>query len=559
MPDAVNARELQDKTGLNDTEAIEAAINQAYADRVGQVFIPRGEWMIGRTIHINNMQDIRIFGGGALRFVDQLPLITPDPAPSDEDEKGRYERERVAGTQMLHFYNCENILIEGLTFDGNKANQTQPPLTGHWNSGYARKYFTPVDIQKSDHVTVRRCNFRDVCTVSVSVDYSNFVDIEHSVFANSYMEAVFTIEKQGNYEPTNTNVRVVGNQIKNINYQPWSSYQTVSHKAAYGNGLLVNAHDLVVAYNNIDTVDRDGMKPCDAICNNQLIVGNIVTNCYLAGINPQAGRNIVVADNIVHDSEGSGIVVGSASSNRYTERAVVSNNVLHRLGRRNGKDGIVIGRNVTDVKVSGNEIVSVYNVASAQKKTINGSGIKLTGATGVTIEGNQIRDMAQHGIVINGISGVTPVPGDTYHSVDVTIRDNTISSVGQYSSGKSGDGKGIALLDNSYNVTVDGNRIDKAKYDGIGCGKWPLPGSNFQKPSGVTSQRVIVGNVVKNSGQDGITDEATDGTVIANNIVDGVPVKYYGYKFDASATVLNNLALNWVTGASLPKSNEVKG
>ena len=196
------------KKSPHDDVNIGEAIRQAdKADGKGHVYFPPGVFTIHDTIVISGAEELRLFGGGTLRFANDVDL----------------------GTQMLRFMECHNIVIEGLSFDGNKANQEQPPNTrttlpkDQWNSGDKRKYFTPVDLQTCYNVTVGDCRFFDVSTTAVNLDHCHYVTIADCEFRDSYMDPIFAAEVTKDYSTTNSHVSIVRNTIDNI-HVPWADW-----------------------------------------------------------------------------------------------------------------------------------------------------------------------------------------------------------------------------------------------------------------------------------------------------------------------------------------------
>ncbi len=397
MPELINIRDHGAQNNEDATRILQDFF-QDESNRGNSIYIPKGTYLISGTVKIINWNDIKILGNGTLKFIDGLPVNTRD------------------GTQMFHFNNCNNITIEGLSFDGNRRYlEKLPDRYGTWNSFTPRKYYTPIDIQDSHNIMIRGCNFREVSTSSINFDHSQHISIVNNEFYDCFMDAIFT---QSDKPPVNSNVMIIGNIIKNINYDH-----------PYGNGMIVNADNLIIAANTIDNVDRTGIKPTDLDNNdihikNIVVMNNKISRCKWSGINSQAGKNIKIRGNIISDIGHTGISIahGAEYPDVRIENVVIKNNIIKRTGLIRGLhgdcggtyEGIDVITDIENVKIIGNII------DTTQRK-----GIRLLSPINVIIENNFIKNTEEHSIELS-----TDIAGNIQCSI-VTIRENTfIQSTG---------------------------------------------------------------------------------------------------------------------------------
>ncbi len=454
---------IRDFGAVGDGSDATRALQQA-VDTGCSVLIPAGLYTISATVKLSGLRDVRIFGEGTLTYADGTPTGT-------------------AGVQMLQLDGCANILIENLFFDGNKANLTQPPPPPAWNSGTPRKYYTPVDIQNSSNVTVQNCEFVNVSTTSVNFQGSSFVRILNNSFADSYMDPIFTIT------PDNDHAYIVGNTIQRIHYQ----YQ-------YGNGMIVDSNHVYIALNTIDGVDRTGIKPIDRDMRCIVVIGNQISNCVWHGINPQGGSSILIADNVIHDVGLSGIYVAPFEQGtvRTTVRDItISDNLIYNTGMTRDDPPALPPHAINTQAYTQGAVENLKISGNSISQATQASGIRLNAMVRTTVENNQIQSAGVNGILLDGNSAV--------QGVDVNIRGNSIFQPAA---------DGIRVTNAQQGLVIAGNLVSGPCENGIRCDA---------DPRGFA--RKIEANTVGDVSQSGIED-ATDGTLVANNVVEKAAVCY---------------------------------
>ena len=106
----------------------------------GLVCIPplKDGYVLSQPVVIKDRRDITIFGGG------QLVL-------------GKTQITTTGGNQIFRFEDCENIVIEDLVFNGNRADLEGALASGNWDTRTARQKYSAITLQDCDGVAVRRC------------------------------------------------------------------------------------------------------------------------------------------------------------------------------------------------------------------------------------------------------------------------------------------------------------------------------------------------------------------------------------------------------------------
>lgn len=287
--------------------------------------------------------------------------------------------------QVFNFNACTHVLVDGLTFDGNKANQTQPPTAEpDWNGPGNRRQGTALEFDTCTHVMVRDCEFKDFTTVSIALGSSSYVSIVDNYFHDSYMDAIYTFDSSNSY------VNIRGNHVRDLTY----TYD-------YANGFLVNADDLIIDSNLIDNVDRSGTKPFDASGMTRAVLSNnIIRRCGFQGINPQAGSEISIMGNVITDIQLSGVLVSTASavSNVLVQGNIIKDTGLNGSG--SSREGISVISDVEKIRLLDNQIEDASRY-----------GIRLYSPDQFDVMNNRIDNPGVAGIALWGDATAFPTNG----------------------------------------------------------------------------------------------------------------------------------------------------
>lgn len=464
--DAVNVKHAG---AVGDGVADDTAALQAVADSGLGMYVPTGTYIIDGSVTFTSQSDIHVFGEGQLKFKNGV----------------------TTGKQLLRFVSCSNVVVDGLTLDGNKANvATPPPLDNSWNSGAPRKNYTGIDLQSSTNIRIRRCEFRNFATVSINAENVQQLWVSNNWFHDSYMGAVFTITDTGNRF-----FRISGNLVERITYT-----------FAYGNGFLINADDLTIDNNRIDTVDRSGIKPTDvAGITNVVIVGNIIQNATLHGINPQGGNRMLIANNLVYNCTQHGISVSPVGAAIPMTDVVVRGNQIQNCGSN--------GVNVVDCES--------LQISQNQIKAAGSWGIRVVSCDDITVQGNQIEDTVSHSIQVS-TTGVT----------------GAISRLQIMNNALLGGVDGIELIGEVQHCIMSGNVISAPSGRGIDCSLL------------TTHIARIVNNVIRGVTGNGIHD-VNAGTIVDGNLVDGALT---GFVLTSPVWGRGNMARNVTTFSTITGS-----
>jgi hypothetical protein len=399
------------------------------------------------------------------------------------------------------------ITVTGCVFDGNKSSvATQPDVGGSWNSGAPRIYYTPIDIEGATDVHILDNRFVNVSTSSVNFNNCGRVYIEGNTFVDCYMDPIFT---NGGSGQTTEYVLVSHNVIKNIHYG-----NTVG--MAYGNGMIIDASDIVITSNLIDTVDRTACKPTEGGPNRILVANNTVRNIGLAigypafslqGANG-ATTDAIYANNNISNCGGGGIAINGSDPNGHIGRVQIIGNTVYNTGL------VSTATNPQGIQVIFGDVVLI---AGNLVDTVGGGGIRVYDSTDVHISDNLIRQITVHpssrgdGIDIAGVAG----------SLRLMIANNTIQNT---------DRDGIFIEDASTNIVASGNYIASVGGNGI-------------ETAAATGKMDILNNDMFSIGLHGVVTRSAE--FIANNYVS--IANGYGYNV-TNPHWLNNAADNCTLG-----------
>lgn len=161
-----------------------------------------------------------------------------------------------------------------------------------------------------------------------------------------------------------------------------------------------------------------------------------------------AGNNTIITNNIIENVTNESAIFNPIQTNpalNQTESLTISNNLIRNITTTGGitdRNGIFL-LGVTGLTLSGNEIRDITGTTSR--------GINLTGIVGGTISNNTINNTTEDAIQLaNNIGGFT--------TQNVTISDNTITNA---NTSGSASNAGIRLRDGAFGaaINVTGNNV----------------------------------------------------------------------------------------------------
>jgi hypothetical protein len=394
-----------------------AVVQQAITDAQGGVcYFPPGTYLIGSPL--------RVSGNTVLRGCGRASILRAGPGNPD-----------VILSNANLLAGDDNITIEYLEFDGNKANRSSSGSNIHFTTNDAGA--------QCRGITIHRVVSRDCGNIGITFVNCAEVEVSHCL--------VYNCAGGGpNFFWNCDHGRIHHNRIHSCN----DDLIALSAEDVDGNGHTMR--NFVIANNLLGpTSSRHivilGAQEC-------VVAGNVLDGGYqgivVANHNNTPSSDIVIEGNVLqhsgefNSSGGVGILVSAGyntSSNGIApiSRVVIAGNLIDGPA----KNGIEVqstkaGGTIDDILIEGNQI-RVDRTQSFLWPT--GKGITVSPATdmirGVVVDGNTIYNASQHGIVANGPN-----------QQRLDIRDNTV-----YNSGQNTAAPGIyvsAVVD----VSVIGNR-----------------------------------------------------------------------------------------------------
>ena len=258
--------------------------------------------------------------------------------------------------------------FEGLTFD---AQVSAAMIMGrHQNLKHDKTV-------SSEHITIRKCEFKDGKRSSLSMHYVNHILVEDSYFHHVRPGVPF---RDGGWEVVGIDARyIVDNMIvRNNRFEDIGSDGVHLGAVAYKSGSYVGKVDIV---DNHFWVNRPYTG----------ILGNVGEN----GIDVKdASGPVLIARNTVHGfrrttpeqdasgDPGAGIMVHERSRNVIIEKNLVYDNVIN----------LVVGGNSSDIVVRNNVLKHARKTDRPSNGFVGGHGLEVGNASNVRIYHNTIYD-----------------------------------------------------------------------------------------------------------------------------------------------------------------------
>lgn len=319
-------------------------------------------------------------------------------------------------------------------------------------------------------------------------------------------------DSDGAYVDYNMVAYAVGNGI----YNNSSDGSTIAHNTVDnvgGHGVKVNPSlGVTVSYNTITDAADDGVNVLNS--DFATVIWNTINSSGNNGVEINNGdyasvwNNTINGTDATYDSNGIFFIDSDNGSVRYN---TVNNVYWDGIKIWNGDNTEVVSNTVNDARLAGISLfLSDSNLISGN--TLNssgGSGIHSDTNTNTTITGNTINGTdAYYGILhMNGSNSSI-----TYNAVNNAAMD------------------GIVLWNQTGTNTVSGNTVFSAG----------SPGSYNGIMVGLTNDAVISGNVVDDSGWDGINVQNSNGVQVTGNTITDT--------FGASGIAILNSLNNYVGG-----------
>ena len=257
----------------DDTASIQNAINYAYNNGYRVVMFPDGIYMVRELLFKSN---IKFFGNGDKSIIKSHPnCITWDVATRIDNES--------------------NIIVENLTFDGNKGVVVGDEASGVIN----------LKILRSNNIRIKDCKFQNNGYSNISFENNcDSIWISNNKCLNSDVGII------GTGLPS-TNIYIDGNYIDGGTSEGISIYALLS-EGCFNNVVITN--------NIVQNKGGGGVGIKVLASDNAIVKGNIVSKCnsglHLAGkiVNSKEYyvNNTIIEGNIFRDTVNNGMLIVDA-------------------------------------------------------------------------------------------------------------------------------------------------------------------------------------------------------------------------------------------------------
>ena len=419
-----------DPTGAKDSAmAIQAALNAARAAGGGVVHLPAGLYVVGQILQI---------GSGTTLLGDGVGVSTIRAA-------NRFSPNQVDGLYGLSVLvvannaGGSNIVLSGLTFDGNQANITSFP--------------SPFDEQDSH------------CLYLCHVDGLQINGIE---IINAIRYSLFMLQCSHS----------------SVRFSRIISGQEALGTRTQQDGIhLAGCTDCVIAENNVDTGTTAGVGD-DAICLQALTSGHPITAITVTGNVLRSGargislvpyldniRDVTITDNDILETQDDGVLFNVQRSGTTCSDITIRGNKLARIATSGSGHGVNLQSITTaayqDVAISGNWFTSFIATSGFGIYAGQGSNLMIDGNNFDNFQGIRVINIGDGGVPVNSfrvwgntLNASAGPPGNI--GIMVIDSQNGIVSSNKINGNASASSYGVELRGITAVVTgvvVDGNRI----------------------------------------------------------------------------------------------------
>ncbi|SFN52401.1 hypothetical protein SAMN05421594_3155 [Chryseobacterium oleae] len=413
---------------------------------------------------------------------------------------------------FLHFSNCNNFIIEGISFDLNKRN-LQVYTAHDWDSAATEilRDFNGgiyiINSLESTNIEINDCRFFDLYTRAIQFyNCEGTIKVSNNYFESGVQSQMFRMEHLGLTQSHNANFIVENNTFKNAkNLNPSTAPCGIFafDCGYYGSVLITNNNFEYCGRNNTGHHRLYAIDFYDNV-NNFIISNNMFRNTTWGAIRfDGTKKNAIISDNYIHQliADDSGVI---NSSSRLTDGLAnefknisINNNIIETSDSRtygillqsqvdeiaadniniqnnnfnNVRTAVTIGGNINNINISNNCASNVHAATieySAHSITIttdsNGNSTetkRITSVLGNALISNNNFKASPQGDTFTGIAinGFTPPSPDDYEAVNNLTKRFVVSNNLIYGNGT---GYGITInheVSLDGRVTVSGNEV----------------------------------------------------------------------------------------------------
>jgi hypothetical protein len=473
------------KRYANDEEIILAAVKMAAYLGATLRFDAR-EYIVNKQLSFQGLSCFKLLGD------KQHTLIKSDKKDQDRLE-GFY----------FSFTNCDNVIIEGLSFDQNKSKL----ITYSAADDAARKEFNSgIYFFRSSNIEIKNCHFFDLYNRAVRIyECNENIIVINNNFESGVQEQFYVMEHLVVSQSLKAHVVIEGNNFKNAeNHNPANGVVAIyAFDLGDDRSVLVNNN-----YFEYCGRDHTGVHRLYAIdfydnVNNFIISNNTFKNLTWGAIRFDGTRkNGIISHNIIHQliADQDGMIMASSrqgSEFNQTEFKNISihNNILE--GVTELSHGITIqGLSpfcaAENIEISNNKMynlrygirihgdVSVVSINNNQAFNLIGIGIRVegfkTGYNNIPLEPKKIEKIyindnhlnGRKELSFNGFVGIQidGLDGTYTYMGRVLINDNFISGNSKARGIVINTGNTVGDIGNSLDnkITIVGNTVNTAEY-----------------------------------------------------------------------------------------------
>ncbi|HCA06755.1 MAG TPA: hypothetical protein DEO71_06120 [Chryseobacterium sp.] len=439
---------------------------------------------------------------------------------------------------FLHFSNCNNFIIEGISFDLNKRN-LQVYTAHDWDSAATEilRDFNGgiyvINSLESTNIEINDCSFFDLYTRAIQFyNCEGTIKVSNNYFESGVQSQMFRMEHLGLTQSHNANFIVENNTFKNAkNLNPSTAPCGIFafDCGYYGSVLITNNNFEYCGRNNTGHHRLYAIDFYDNV-NNFIISNNMFRNTTWGAIRfDGTKKNAIISDNYIHQliADDSGVI---NSSSRLTDGLAkefknisINNNIIETSD--SATYGILLQSQVDEIEADNINIQNnnFNNVRTAVTIGGNINNINISNNCGSNL----------HSVAIDYLAYSTTITTITDANGDVTTTETKrlTSALGN-----------ALISNNNFKASAQGNA-----FVGISIRSYtPQSVEEFKIVNDLTKRFVISNNLIYGNGNNyGIVTDIT------------TPSIPFGRSLDGKVTISGNEISNVRSGLYLRCDNSI--